>query len=702
MRKVLIGAFACAALAAGLVSGCWTDGGGTRSGSGAEIAPAAPVRAAGGAAEASQVQVDAAVAKVFPALIRIYVVGKYYDGGREQKSQSSGSGAIITPDGYAVTNHHVVGKARNIRVTLANRDEAEATLVGSDPLADIAVIKLKPETMRTPVKQFPCAQFGDSARLKVGDVVLAMGSPGALSQSVTQGIVSNTELILPWGGANLDGEPVGSLVRWIAHDAAIIGGNSGGPLVDLSGRIVGINEIGVASLGGAIPANLAKRVADELIRTGDVRRSSIGAEVRPLLRGSKLDRGVLVNAVAEGSPAAKAGLKSGDVITAFDGKPVQVRWAEELPEFNRLVLETPVGKEVAVEYLRAGKAGNLKLTTAARGKARGEDEEVRSWGATFRDLTEIAARELKRPATDGVMVTSVRPGGPSGQAKPQLVPGDLIVRVGERDVKDLEELKKASAQLTAGKTEPVLTVVAFERGTERLLTAIRIGPAEDDSRSPEVRKAWFPAAVQVFTRNLAEAMNLKGTRGVLVTQMFPGSAAEKAGFQLGDVITHVDGSPVEASQPEDDGIFPAMIRRYKIGAEAEMTVVRAGKPVKLKIELPAAPVPVAEMKRYRDEVFEFTGRDVAFNDRARNKWEESQAGVFVEAVEQAGWGALAGMRVGDLLLEIDGQPVADVAALEKIMKALRATKPASVTFFVKRGVHGMYLELEPDWAGATN
>jgi len=231
---------------------------------------------------------------------------------------------------------------------------------------------------------------------------------------------------------------------------------------------------------------------------------------------------------------------------------------------------------------------------------------------------------------------------------------------------------------------------------------VRIGPGEDESRSPEVRKAWFPAGVQVFTRNLAEAMNLKGTRGVLVTQIFPGSTAEKAGFKLGDVITQVDGSPVEASQPEDEGVFPAMIRRYKIGSEAEMTVVRAGKTSKIKVELVAAPVPVAEMKRYRDEVFEFTGRDVAFTDRARNNWEESQAGVFVEAVEQAGWGALAGLRVGDLLLRIDGRPVGDVAGLEKILRELRESKPADVVFFVKRGVHTMYLELEPDWAGSGN
>jgi S1-C subfamily serine protease len=379
-----------------------------------------------------------------------------------------------------------------------------------------------------------------------------------------------------------------------------------------------------------------------------------------------------------------------------------VRWGEDLPEFNRMVLETPIGKEVAIEYLRAGKPAVARLATVARGRAHGDDEEVRSWGATFRNLTDLEARERRRPNTEGALVTSTRPGGAAGQAKPQLNPDDVVVRVGERDVKSLEELKKASAELTAGKSEPVLTVVAFDRGTERLLTAIRIGPSEDENRSPEVRKAWFPAGVQVFTRNLAEAMNLRGIRGVLITQMYPGSAAEKAGFQLGDIITHVDGAPVEASQPEDEMVFPTMIRRYKIGTEAEMTVIRAGKPLKLKVELPAGPVPPAEMKRYRDEVFEFTGRDVAFADRTRNNWVEGQSGVFLESVEGAGWAALAGMRVGDLLLEIDAKPVADVAALENAMKALRAAKPPTVTFFVKRGIHTLYLELEPDWAGAGN
>src|SRR5262249_34536679 len=148
-------------------------------------------------------------------------------------------------------------------------------------------------------KPLPVAPFGDSDRLKVGDRVLAMGSPRALSQSVTMGIVSNREMTLPrttFGSFRLDGEEVGSLVKWIGHDAQIFPGNSGGPLVNLDGQIVGINDIS-AGLGGAIPGNLAREIADQLIQYGEVKRSWLGLAVQPLLKSSKLDRGVLVSGV---------------------------------------------------------------------------------------------------------------------------------------------------------------------------------------------------------------------------------------------------------------------------------------------------------------------------------------------------------------------------------------------------------------------
>src|SRR5262249_54109746 len=186
------------------------------------------------------------------------------------KQQGVGSGAIITKEGHLITNHHVAGHGARMFCTLWNREEIEAELVGTDPLSDISVLKLRPSKPR----KFAFASFGDSSKMRVGDPVMAMGSPMAISQSVTLGILSNTEMVMPrlfgtMGRFKLDGEDVGTLVRWLAHDAAIYGGNSGGPLVNLQGEIIGINEIRMG-LSGAIPGNLARNVAQQIIARGSV------------------------------------------------------------------------------------------------------------------------------------------------------------------------------------------------------------------------------------------------------------------------------------------------------------------------------------------------------------------------------------------------------------------------------------------------
>src|SRR5918999_1250120 len=268
--------------------------------------------------------VHAALSKVAPSLVRIHVVSLDHQEGRELKREASGSGTIITPEGHVVTNHHVAGRTKAITCTLSSREEIPAELVGTDPLSDIAVLKLKPPAPRT----FPAASFGSAASLQVGDRVLALGSPLSLSQSVTMGIVSNTEMIMPqlfwpFNRMTLEGEDVGSLVRWIGHDAAIFGGNSGGPLINLHGEIVGVNEISLG-LAGAIPADLAKDVALAIIKDGRVKRSWIGLDVQPLLKSSPVSSGALVGGTIEGSPAARAGFKPGDVVMKVGSEPVTV------------------------------------------------------------------------------------------------------------------------------------------------------------------------------------------------------------------------------------------------------------------------------------------------------------------------------------------------------------------------------------------
>ena len=311
-------------------------------------------------------QVESAIAKVKPALVRIRVVSTDYGEGREIKTQAVGSGAIITKDGYLITNHHVAGHATRMFCTLWNREVIEAELVGTDPLTDISILKLKPEK---PMK-FEPVSFGDSSKLRVGDYVLAMGSPMALSQSVTLGIISNLEMTMPrFMGRDrrlrLDGEDVGGLVRWIGHDAAIYGGNSGGPLVNLRGEIVGINEISYG-LGGAIPGNLARSVGEQIIDQGKVRRSWVGIDVQPLFKHDKGEQGVLIAGVVENSPADKAGFKAGDLLLRVGHRATNVRFEEQMPELMGLLAGLPIGQEATAVVRREGKDISLRLVPVER------------------------------------------------------------------------------------------------------------------------------------------------------------------------------------------------------------------------------------------------------------------------------------------------------------------------------------------------
>ena len=644
-------------------------------------------------------RVDRAVDKVYPALVRIHVVAVGHQEGREVKVEAVGSGVIISAEGHVITNHHVAGKAKRIRCTLADREELEATLVGSDPLADIAVVKLDLSGRKDPL---PAATFGDSDKLRVGDRVLAMGSPAAVSQSVTMGIVSNLELTFPsllWPFTlKLDGEEVGSLVKWIGHDAAIYGGNSGGPLVDLDGQVVGINEISIG-LGGAIPSNLAREIARQIIEHEGVQRGWIGVRCQPLLKKSGRREGVLVADVLEGSPGAVAGLCAGDIILRYDGRPVSARFAEQIPVFNRLVFSTPVGKEVELRVLREGNVLTLKVKTAQWEPARGKERELKAWGITAREITTLQAKELKRSDKTGALVTSVRPGGPAGEAKPAVRRGDVIVEVAGKHVEDLERLEGITRDIVRGREKKVPTLVSFERKAQRFLTVVKLGLSEKEQKPREVSKAWLPAAFQVLTRELAESLNLKGTTGVVITQVYPISTAEEAGLKVGDIITHLDGEHIQASQPEDIELFPQMIREYKIGSTAGMTVLRTPgyEKTKLSVRLPERPVPGRRAKRYEDRNFDFEARDVTYMDRVRERWEESQGGALVTAVEPGGWAALAHLAVGDLILSVDGVPVEGASALEARMKAVAEERPRQVDFLVLRDIHTLYVEMEPAW-----
>ena len=638
--------------------------------------------------------IQSVASRVKPALVRIHVVSSEADDGREQRSESFGSGAIISPDGYVVTNHHVAGEAVWLSVTLANKKEVSAKLVGTDPLSDIAIIKL--EARDTP---YPVASWGDSSRLRVGDAVLAMGSPFALSQSVTAGIVANTELVLPNQDSefNLDGENVGSIVRWIGHDALIQPGNSGGPLVNLSGEIIGINEVNLG-LSGAIPGNLAREVAEQIIAKGRVSRSFTGLDVQPRLHSDARQNGVLIGGVWPDSPAAKAGIKAGDILISADGAPVDAEFPEQLPLVNLQLARLPLDKTSTLTLQRAGETLNVSLTPTLRERNLSQAREVRGWGITASDLTDVMAKEYMLPNTNGVVVWSLQSGAPAANAKPPLEEADVIVGVGGQKINSMSDLRAATTAIPKSEAGTP-TLVDVMREGERVLLVLNLNPLPADDSSTEVAKAYFPISTQVVTPLLAQSLKLPpGTQGVRITRVHPEGAAQKAGFKVGDIITRLDTDKVEASQPEDNEVFDAMVRQYRIGTSVRVWLIRNGKAQMIPITLPRAPKQERELSVYRDENFGIALRDVTYNDRLKGDAKRDADGAKVTNVQSGSWGALAGLKQGDIITQIDGTTVKNTDQARAKLSALEKSRARDVVFFVTRGVSTLYVEAQTDWS----
>ena len=384
---------------------------------------------------------------------------RQFFGGRGPEMQSPaqtglGSGVIISSDGFIATNNHVVEGADQLTVTLDDGRELTAKVVGRDPLTDIAVVKVE-------AKDLPAVTFADTDKIEVGDRVLAIGNPFGIGETVTSGIVS------------AKGRRVGILSdvkgfeNFIQTDAAINPGNSGGALIDIDGRVVGINTAILSRSGGfqgvglAVPANLVTQVADGLVKNGKVVRGFLGVNVQdvtPALAdsfGLKNRAGALVAEVTPDSPAAKAGLKEGDVVTAFNG--------EKIADANRLTLAVtaiPPGTKVTLDVLRDGKAEKLAATTGERpnrigGRSvepanRDDDEGVLN-GVAVEDLTPEARREMHLPShLKGAVVSEVAPD--SASARAGVSPGDVILEINRQRVTSAEEAIDLSAKAEGKKT----------------------------------------------------------------------------------------------------------------------------------------------------------------------------------------------------------------------------------------------------------
>jgi serine protease Do len=386
-----------------------------------------------------------------------------------RRGGGTGSGVIVTRDGYILTNNHVVEDATTVSVRLADRREFKAKVVGGDPRTDVAVLKID-------AGDLPVLPISDSAKVQVGDVALAMGNPFGFEQTVTMGIISAT------GRAGLNPE---NYEDFIQTDAAINPGNSGGALVNTSGQLIGINTAIISRTGGnqgigfAIPINMAREVMDQLVKTGKVTRGYIGAYLQDLTPelarafNLKQTSGAVITQVSPGDPAEKAGLKPGDVVVALNGESItdstglRLRVSRMAPGTTAtFTVQRPEGRQDVKVTL-----GTLPIRGGAAPGEEGPTGGTASTleGVSVTELTPQLASELQVPSgTRGVVVTSVAPG--SAAAEANLRRGDVITQVNRKPVSNQQEFEQAVGSATG----PVLLLV--NRGGGSVFVAIEPEP----------------------------------------------------------------------------------------------------------------------------------------------------------------------------------------------------------------------------------
>ena len=375
---------------------------------------------------------------------------------REQREHSLGSGVIVNPEGYILTNNHVVDGASDVQVTLSDKRQLKAKIVGTDPRTDIAVLKI-------PASNLATVTLGDSSKAKVGDVVLAIGDPFGIGETATMGIVSAT------GRRNLSLEGPGGYEDFIQTDASINPGNSGGALVNTRGELIGINTAIISNGGGgnqgigfAVPVNMARGVMEQILKTGKVTRGYLGVSIQgitpDLAKAFNLPsaEGALVGDVTPDSPGAKAGLQKGDVITSLNGQKIA-----DYTDLRLRISQTPPGTSVNLEVYRNGQKQQMKATLvefpekAETAQNAPEGETPTLEGVQVENLSNDIAQQLNLPAgTRGVVITRVDPD--STAAETGLERGDVIQEVNRKPVNSVEQFRAA---VRAAANQPLLLLI---------------------------------------------------------------------------------------------------------------------------------------------------------------------------------------------------------------------------------------------------
>jgi serine protease Do len=365
----------------------------------------------------------------------------------EAQPRGVGSGFILSADGFIMTNAHVVDGADEVMVTLADKREFKARIVGADKRTDVAVVRIQATGL-------PAVKVGDVGRLRVGEWVMAIGSPFGLENTVTAGIVSAKQ------------RDTGDYLSFIQTDVAINPGNSGGPLINMRGEVVGINSQIYSRSGGfmgisfAIPMDEAMRISEQLRATGRVSRGRIGVQIAPVTKevaesiGLAKAQGVLVRGVEEGSPAEKAGIEAGDIITRFDGKPI-----DKPADLPRAVGNTKPGSKVGLTVFRRGGHKDLSITVAeveaekpvaAAAEKKAPAASGQHWGLTVSDLTEAQKKEFR--VRGGVRVDAAT----DAAARAGIREGDLILAVANAEVTSLKEFERVMTRVDKSRPASVL------------------------------------------------------------------------------------------------------------------------------------------------------------------------------------------------------------------------------------------------------
>ena len=407
--------------------------------------------------------------QVFPAVVFVRVLQESHESGKKITQELSGSGVIISPTGEVLTNWHVVDKAVEVRCLLFDGRALDAEVVGKDKDTDLALLQLKlPKPTAAAAGEsrstVPYAVMGSSGELKEGDFVMAMGAPWGMNRSVSIGIVSCTRRFLPDSS---------EYSLWLQTDAAISPGNSGGPLTNTAGHIVGINTRMVmygGDMSFAIPSDTVKVIVPQLREHGEVNWSWTGLQLQPLKDFNKNmyfegTEGVIVAETDPESPARRAGVKQRDRILRINGKPINAVWDEDLPAARRILGMLAKGKPAKVELLRRGEPGivELTLTPRAKGKVEGEELDCPRWDVTVKVINQFDNQDLYFHRKKGVFIYGVKYPGNASSAG--LSTKDIILKIDGKKVATLDDVKKIhKAALDNVKTKHRIVFTVLRNG----------------------------------------------------------------------------------------------------------------------------------------------------------------------------------------------------------------------------------------------